>query len=96
MKRRLNIIKQLLLLLNIPQPIASVYTSEVKRPSLIQQELQKQQIEAMMSTSPSSTAEVKAEGEGEPAVAKFQLSNVGLKVVVSITFWIELFRTLFK
>lgn len=63
--------------------IPSRRNREVKRPSLVQQELQKQQMEAMMSTAPSSAAETKGGAEGEPAVAKFQLSNVGLKVVVS-------------
>lgn len=56
---------------------------EAKRPSMVQQELQKQQIEAMMSTAPAAIGEAKVEAEAEPAVAKFQLSNVGLKVVVS-------------
>lgn len=35
-----------------------------------------------MLTEPSTTTETKTEAEGGPAVGKFQLSNVGLKVVV--------------
>ncbi|XP_028968698.1 ryanodine receptor [Galendromus occidentalis] len=55
---------------------------ETKRPSVIQQELQKQQIDAMMSTQPTIIGDAKAEDEGGRGnAAKFQLANVRQKVV---------------
>lgn len=79
-----NVLSEKLIIAAFSHRLCRIFR-ETKRPSLIQQELQKQQIEAMMSTQPTVSVEAKSEGEDEPGNAtKFQLANVRQKVVVSV------------